>query len=324
MTRVTRALGIVLAGLALGACEPPASTGFAGYVEGDYLYLAAPQAGYLQSLEVARGQRVAAGQRLFAVSAEPDAAVLREAEARAGAAQQRIDNLKAPRRLPEIGALEAELKAAGARVEQADASLGREQGLAARGFVSAARLDDLRAARDQAVAQRDAVRQQLAGYRSALGRGAEVRGAEAELEAARAVAAQRRWTVEQKAQGAPAAGQIVETYYQPGEWVPAGTPVASLLPDTARRLRFFVPEAALGGIRIGLGVEARCDGCRAPIRGVIDFIAPAAEYTPPVIYSQGRREKLVFRVEASATPEQAADLHPGQPIELRVVAEDRQ
>ena len=82
----------------------------------------------------------------------------------------------------------------------------------------------------------------------------------------------------------------------------AGAPVASLLPDARRRLRFFVPETAIATLKPGQKVEARCDGCTAPIRGAIDFIAPQAEYTPPVIYSRGSREKLVFRVEAAAAP----------------------
>jgi HlyD family secretion protein len=65
-------------------------------------------------------------------------------------------------------------------------------------------------------------------------------------------------------------------------------------------------------------VEAGCDGCATPIRAAIDFIAPQAEYTPPVIYSRGSREKLVFRVEAAPALEQAATLRPGLPVDVRL------
>jgi HlyD family secretion protein len=94
--------------------------------------------------------------------------------------------------------------------------------------------------------------------------------------------------------------------------------VASLLPDDRRRIRFFVPETIVAQIHPGRMVEATCDGCAAPIRARIDFVAPQAEYTPPVIYSRGSREKLVFRVEAVPAPEQAATLRPGLPVDVRL------
>ena len=51
--------------------------------------------------------------------------------------------------------------------------------------------------------------------------------------------------------------------------------------------------------------------------GTVSFIAPQAEFTPPVIYSESSRAKLVFLIEARPRAEQAADLNPGQPIEVR-------
>ena len=151
-----------------------------------------------------------------------------------------------------------------------------------------------------------------------LGRQAEVKGAEADLNAATAQAAQKRWVVERKTVVAPAAGEIAETYYRPGEWVPAGAPVASLLPDNRRRLRFFVPEQVVATIKPGDAVEASCDACADPIKATVDFVAPQAEYTPPVIYSRGSREKLVFRVEALPPADQAARLRPGLPVDVRL------
>jgi HlyD family secretion protein len=39
-----------------------------------------------------------------------------------------------------------------------------------------------------------------------------------------------------------------------------------------------------------------------------------------VIYSRESRTKLVFLVEARATPQQSAQLNPGQPIDVRLAA----
>ncbi len=43
---------------------------------------------------------------------------------------------------------------------------------------------------------------------------------------------------------------------------------------------------------------------------------PQAEYTPPVIYSEESRAKLVFMVEVDFAPEIAAQMHPGQPVDV--------
>jgi HlyD family secretion protein len=64
-------------------------------------------------------------------------------------------------------------------------------------------------------------------------------------------------------------------------------------------------------------VTIGCDGCGAPIPGRIVFIATEAEYTPPVIYSNAQRAKLVFRVEALPDAALAERLKPGQPIDVR-------
>lgn len=304
--------------LLLAACGPAPTDTLQGYVEGEFLYLAAPQAGYLQSLDAPRGSRVTAGQTLFTLATDPDRQALAEAEARSGAAREKVENLREPRRAPEIASLEAQLRASQAALKLAQTRLAQQEALAARQFVSRAALDEALARRDEAAANVEANRQQIASYRATLGREAEVRGAQAELAAAAAQAEQKRWQVDRKTGQAPVPGEVAETYYRPGEWVPAGQPVASLLPDDRRRIRFYVPESRLARLQPGQAVSASCDGCAAPIRAHIDFIAPQAEYTPPVIYSQGSREKLVFRVEAAPAPEQAAQLRPGLPVDVRL------
>lgn len=305
----------------LSACDSNRPTVFQGYVEGEYLYLAAPQAGYLKSIDSPRGTRVTEGQAIFALAADPDSQNLAEAEARTASAREKLQNLNEPRRPPEIAALEAQVRAAEAALQLAQTQYHQQEALAQQRFVSQARLDEARANRDRDAAQLEFAKQQLVSFRISLGRQAEVRSAEADLAAATAVAAQKRWLMERKSVVSPAAGEVAETYYRPGEWVQAGAAVASLLPDTRRRLRFYVPEVLIAGLKPGQRVEGRCDGCAEPIRASIDFIAPEAEYTPPVIYSRGSREKLVFRVEAVPVREQAASLRPGLPVDVRLTGD---
>jgi HlyD family secretion protein len=128
---------------------------------------------------------------------------------------------------------------------------------------------------------------------------------------------QADWRLKQKTVAAPVTGLVSDTLFVRGEWVPAGAPVVSLLPPANIKIRFFVPETVLGGFAVGQSVNVTCDGCGAPVPARITFIAPQAEYTPPVIYSREARSKLVFMLEARPAPDIAARMHPGQPVDVR-------
>lgn len=110
----------------------------------------------------------------------------------------------------------------------------------------------------------------------------------------------------------PADGTIEQIYYRPGETVPAGRPVVALLPPGNLKIRFFAPQAVLPELQYGDVVEISCDGCDKDLTAKISFIARSAEFTPPVIYSQEERAKLVFLIEAR--PEHPEKFRVGQPV----------
>ncbi len=112
----------------------------------------------------------------------------------------------------------------------------------------------------------------------------------------------------------PITGTVQQVYFRPGEMVPAGRPIVALLPPENLKVRFYVPESVLPRLAYGNEVKVGCDGCAADLTARISFIAGAAEFTPPVIYSRDERSKLVFLVEAFPNKPQA--LRVGQPIEV--------
>ena len=61
-----------------------------------------------------------------------------------------------------------------------------------------------------------------------------------------------------------------------------------------------------------------CDGCGADVAATVSYISEEPEYTPPVIYSNETRAKLVFMVEARPAGGAAPRLHPGQPVAVTV------
>ena len=120
----------------------------------------------------------------------------------------------------------------------------------------------------------------------------------------------------------PGDGTIEQIYYRPGETVPAGRPVLALLPPGNLKLRFFAPQAVLPEIKYGDIVSITCDGCEKGLTAKVSFIARSAEYTPPVIYSQEERAKLVFLIEAR--PEQPEKFRVGQPVTVTLPRGPRQ
>lgn len=128
--------------------------------------------------------------------------------------------------------------------------------------------------------------------------------------------AQARWDFENKRQAAPQAGLVFDTLYRQGEWIEAGHPVVVLLPPEDVEVRAFVPESKVGTVHPGEGVRVFVDGVREPYRGTVRYIFPQAEYTPPVIYSEESRGKLVFMVEIDFDAATAARLNPGQPVDV--------
>jgi HlyD family secretion protein len=312
-----RWIAIPLSVLSLAACEETAAPVWQGYVEGEYVRVASPEAGTLQALAVERGQAVAPGAPLFVLESDSEAALRREAAERVRQADARLANLEKGKRPDEIAAIDAQQARAQAALALARANLARQEKLVASGFVSQAALDEARAALDQAAAQAaELVAQRRVAHLAA--RPDEIAAARAEAQAARAALAQAQWRLDRKAVAAPVAGAVQDRLYLPGEFVPAGSPVVVLLPPDRLKLRFFVGETELAKVRPGQAVRARCDGCGAEIPATVRFVSTEAEYTPPVIYSRENRAKLVYLVEAGVAAKDAARLHVGQPIEVRL------
>ena len=303
----------------LAGCSRAETPPWSGYVEGEYVYVAAPIGGALTTLAAQRGADVKRGALLFELDAQAERAAREEASARASSASAQAADLDKGKRAQEVAMVRAQLAQARAQAVQASSELARQQQLVAQGFVSASRLDDVRAAARQARAR---VAELEASLRVAQlpARSDERSAAAASTDAARYALDQARWREQQKRQSAPADARVADTFFRAGEWVGAGQPVVSLLPPGATKVRFFVPESELGAIAIGQSVSVACDGCSAPVAARISFISTQAEYTPPVIYSNSQRARLVFMVEARPDPKDAVRLRPGQPIDVRRTA----
>ena len=300
-----------------GCARHDAGAGFSGYAEAEFVYLAPSTAGTLKSLAVQRGDRVHAGQTLYTLDADAQVLAREAAAARSLSAEKQADDLRHGKRPSELDAIRAQLAQARAALANSSAALERNQRLVAQGFVAPQTQDALVATRASDSARVRELQANLATAELAARRD-QIAAAAAAAQGTRADLGLARWQEQQMQRQAPGDAFVYDVMYRVGEWVPAGAPVIALLPPGAVKLRFFVPEPALAGVSVGQTVAVSCDGCAAGLSARVDYVSPQAEYTPPVIYSDASRAKLVFMVEAQ--PQNGAALKPGQPVEVRLNA----
>lgn len=296
--------------------EREAEERWLGYVEGETLYVAAPVSGRLAQRPVDRGARVTVGAALFSLDPESVDAAVSQAQAQVAAnAAQAGDLLQARQREAEIDVFRASAAQAQASLVKTTNDFNRMAALAAKGFASKAQLDAARAARDGAAAQLAQAQAQISSSQLTAGRSEQIAAAQASVAGAQAALRGQQQLRREIAPIASAKGVIEQTFYNPGEWVPANSPVVALLPDDKRKLRFFVPEERIASVKLGSAIRFTCDGCGDARSAAISFISPRSEYTPPVIYSERARAKLVFMVEAKLAPSDKP-LPLGLPVEV--------
>ena len=151
-------------------------------------------------------------------------------------------------------------------------------------------------------------------FKTAAGTERSLEEAEAALRTAEARLNSAETRLTRRKVASPVTGTVQQVYFRPGEMVSAGRPVAALLPPGNLKVRFYVPESVLPRLAYGDVVKVGCDGCAPDLTARVSFIASAAEFTPPVIYSRDERSKLVFLIEA--LPEKPQEFRVGQPIEV--------
>ncbi len=261
--------------LLLAGCGEKKDHGYLGYVVGEDALIAAPQAGWVAKLAVQRGQQVKHGDLLFTLDDTRETASRDQA-------------------IATLSQAAAQMRDARATLSLAQKELARQSGLMkARAGI----------AQNYDIAK--------SNYQQAVARIAQI---EAQEKEAQAVLAGARYQLAERDVVAKTEGRVEDIYFREGEYAPAMTPVVSVLPPKNIYVRFFVPETQFAKIKLGQKVSITCDSCAKNITATVTFIAQQQEFTPPVIFSVGSREKLVFKLEARAPG--GLKLNPGQPVEV--------
>lgn len=304
----------------LPGCDKAPEDRLLGYVEGDYIYMALPDAGRLAAIDVARGDQVAEGASLFALDDTAERARLAKAQGDLAEAEQTLADLRQGERPEELAVIQAQLESAQASLMLSEPRVKRRRQLVKDNVVGA---EDLDSAEASILEDRGRIAEYTARLAAAKlpARADRIAAQEAAVAAFRAAIDEAQWSLDERRAVAPAAASIEDVYYRLGEEVAAEKPVLQMLPPANVKLRLYVPEPDLGKFAVGQHLTITCDGCPQDLSATINFIAAKAEYTPPVIYSETSRTKLVFLIEAKPDSAPANfQWHPGQPVEARLKA----
>ncbi len=297
----------------ISSCSQRQKNTVQGYVDGEFIYLAPNFPGNLTELNVERGGQVAKGEQLFKLDQMPELQELQQAQDTVSSAQQKLEDLMRGQRKTVLEGIIAQEKQARADYIFAQQTLWRDQYLYKKGAIGKAKLDDSTSKYRSALQKVNELKANL--NEAKLGaRVHQIMEQQAIVESNQAKAKQLQWKLEQKTQFAPLNARVFDTFFKEGEYIPSGQPVLALLAAKDIQLIFYLPEPLLSKMRVGHVVSFNCDSCKTKTNATVYYIAPRAEYTPPVIYSQETRHKLMYRIEAHIKPTEAVNYNPGQPV----------
>jgi HlyD family secretion protein len=305
----------LLSVLILTGCKKDEPTAYQGYVEGEYVNIASSQSGRLDKLFVTRGENVKANTPLFVLDSENEISQLHQNESELASAQSVLNDMQKGSRPEELDVIKAKLTQAKADADNFQEQLQRNRELYKANALSKEALDNTTASAHRSAALVKELENSLKVAQ--IGdRHDRIESQKAKVKQIQALIAQTQWRLSEKALKAPSDAMVFDTLYREGEFIPIGGIVVRLLPPQNRKIRFFVPQSISEKLSIGqkLLIVSRSDGRKIPAH--VTYISTEAEYTPPIIYSNETKEKLIYMIEAYPSPKDAPLLHPGQPVEV--------
>lgn len=313
-----------MVGLFWVACQgaPPLAQrddAYQGVVELDERALSFVVPGRLLAVSVREGQWVKEGEELARLddTLERLSREARAAEARAATAQ--VDLLLAGAREEDIKSLREELGAARSAESLAHTELERARTLAGRGITTAAQLDGVKGALEQATARRRNMEFRLASLKSGA-RSQEIEAAQARAEAAATAVRAADERIAMHVLKTDQAALVLDVHLDPNEFAPIGVPVVTLGDVRHPYVDVFVPQARIDEVSIGTVMSVRVDAVSEALTGSVIYIANRTEFTPRFLFSERERPNLVIRVRVRIEDPEAK-LRAGVPAFVRVASQ---
>lgn len=275
---------VVVAGLVVWwiSRQPSIPLGFAsgnGRIEATEIDIATKIQGRVVEVLAHEGDMVKAGQILARMDTKILEAQLRQAEA---------EVMRSHRASVAAAAL---IRRRDAECDFAEKELKRSEQLVREGAISREILD-----RDRSKAE--SARAACAEAR------AEFQKEEAEIKAAVAETERFKADLDDSILKAPRRGRVLYRLAEPGEVLPAGGKVLTIIDLAYVYMTMFLPETVAGKVAIGadarIVLDARPD---LVIPAKVSFVSPRAQFTPKEVETRTEREKLMFRIKVQIDPQ---------------------
>lgn len=297
----------------LAACSPRGSNVLPGTLERDRIELVAEASEFIAGLPVAEGARVKTGDVVVVQDDTLARADLDAARAQLAEAEARLAELVKGPRTTTIRAAIARRDAARVMRDEAVRERDRLRELVSRQLVSQAEADRQTAAADAAAAELRAAEAALRELEEGT-RAEQVQQARLAADTARARLASLQTTSARLEVRAPVDALVDALPYHVGEKPPQGATVAVLLADTPPYARIHVPEPIRARVKAGTPATIRVDGLEREFRGQVRFISSEAEFTPYFALTEADRSRLSFRAEVAFDDADDAALPAGVPL----------
>lgn len=258
---------------------PPGIASGNGRIEAVEVDITTKFGGRLASVLVNEGDSVSLNQALAQIDTKELDAQLRRAEAEVQRARQ------------EKNAAIAVIAQRKSELSLAKKDLGRSRGLYENDSISLEQLQ-----RDETAV--------LTAKATLAAAQAQFFNTEAAIEAAIANTELLKVQIEDSVLKAPIAGRVLYRLAEPGEVLPAGGKVLTVLDTYDVYMTIFLPTQYAARLAIGADARIVLDSLTdTVIPARVSFVAPRAQFTPKEVETRSEREKLMFRVKVKIQPD---------------------
>ena len=297
----------------ISGCDKAAPTeAITGYVEANYIYLAAPESGWITEQAIELGSIIEKGQVVTQLDDDYQNLSLTQQQTITQQKQAQLADLTQGARTEELNVLRSQLHEANIQTELAKLQFTRAQQLHQDALISQAEFDSAKLTLASKNAKEVTIKQQIkvlelgARKEQVIAKQQEVKSSNFDIE-------KSLWQKNQRMIIAHQSGIVDEIYFRQGEFVNKGQPVLSLLLPRSKKVRFYLPQAKVVKLTLGKNISVVTQSS-ALAKATVSYIANSVEFTPPVLYDNTNRQALVFLVEA--TFNEPIALHPGQPVDI--------
>lgn len=271
--------------------------------------------GYIRGLAFDTGDVVQQGQVALKIERPDLKAQLLRDEAALEKAKSQLQELEKGSRSQEVVEAEAAVWSAEAVYDKAQKDYSRYAALYDSGAVSAQQLDTMKSANDVAYRSLQTAQAKLSLAQEG-NRPETIEAQRQEVERNKAILAASRTEEADTIVYCPADGIILTKNFEEGEYVTAGSAVATLGEMDDCWVKVYVASDQLGLIRTGQDVEVHVDSFPdRTFQGHIKEISQNAEYTPRQSLTKRERANMVFAVKVRLDNPEGI-FKPGMPADV--------